>query len=42
MRFLDVESVLELLHSVVVGDIATVSESNAASILRIEVCRLVN
>jgi hypothetical protein len=42
MRFLDVESVLELLLSVVVGDIATVSEPNTASILRVEVCRLVN
>jgi hypothetical protein len=32
MRFLDVDSVLELLHRVAVEDIATVSEAHAASI----------
>jgi hypothetical protein len=42
MRFLDVDSVRELLHRVVVGDIATVSEVHAASIFKVEVCRLVS
>jgi hypothetical protein len=35
-------SVLGLLHRVVVGDIANISEALSASIFRVEVCRLVH
>jgi hypothetical protein len=37
-----VNSVLALLHRVVVGDVASVSEVRAASIFRVEVCMLVS
>jgi hypothetical protein len=38
----DVNSVLGLLHHVVVGSVVDVSEVHSASIFRVEVCRLVS
>jgi hypothetical protein len=37
----DVNCVLQLLHHVVAGDLPDVSEVHAASIFRVDVCRLV-
>jgi hypothetical protein len=39
---IDVKYVLKLFHRVVVGDVAEVSEVHAASIFRVDVCRLVS
>jgi uncharacterized Tic20 family protein len=38
----DVNFVFVLLHHVVLGDVADVSEINAISIFRIRICRLVS
>jgi hypothetical protein len=40
--FFDGDFVREFLHHMVVGDTATVSEAHAASIFRVEVCRLIS
>jgi hypothetical protein len=40
--FIKVNSVHRLLHHVVMGDVANVSEVQAASIFMVEVCRLVS
>jgi hypothetical protein len=39
---IDVNSVLGLLHLVVVDDVANISELHAASFFRVKVCWLVN